>query len=422
MTESMNNFTNMKIKEFINYIIQYNNIDDILNKCITQSEKGSIFERLFDIVIKFGFCSIFNNSIYIHFTGNVNNGKIKKLKNYNHYLNKKVISSNSSGFSDITLQNKNDETYIFISSKFPKSLEDVKKQKSIYYYDIQNIIAMIDDNKHIYKYSEIYLAVPDKQIILNKVKQSNKSSNCLSKYITEKKILDKNDLNKYFLTFKQDIIENINNDWNEIYLSPKETLKLRFHQELITYKTSNLIEEGNKNFLWGCKCRSGKTFMFGGIIIKQLKIKNKLNVLIITPVPTETISQFTDELFYKYKDFDIFKIHYIENSKSIDNIEITDNNIFIMSKQLLQKYSDDKTIIIKIKNLKLDIIGFDEVHFSGCTDISKDIFNCYSSKNTVNIYLTATYNRYRRIYVSMLFYMWEYFKDIYKSYKRMFIL
>lgn len=48
---------------------------------------------------------------------------------------------------------------------------------------------------------------------------------------------------------------------------------------------------------------------------------------------------------------------------------------------------------MKIKNLKLDIIGFDENHFSGCTDLSKDILKSYSSKNTVKIYLTATYSK-----------------------------
>jgi hypothetical protein len=48
---------------------------------------------------------------------------------------------------------------------------------------------------------------------------------------------------------------------------------------------------------------------------------------------------------------------------------------------------------MKIKNLKLDIIGFDENHFSGTTDLSKDILTSYSSKNTIKIYLTATYNK-----------------------------
>jgi hypothetical protein len=234
--------------------------------------------------------------------------------------------------------------------------------------------------------------VPNKIKVLKKVKNANISSDYITDYMTENKILDKDDLNRYFLKFKENIIKNKNENWNEIYLSIKENLNLRFHQELIVDKTSKLIEEGNKSFLWGCKCRSGKTYMIGGIIIKQLNIKKKLNVLIITPSPTETIPQFTDDLFNKFKDFNKFKIHNINCSSLINDIEIAENNIFVMSKQLLQQYVNENTII-KIKNLKLDIIGFDENHFSGTTEISKNILISYCSKNTIKIYLTATYNK-----------------------------
>lgn len=386
------NLTNTNIKDFINYIITFNNVNDILDNCKTQSEKGFIFERLFDIVIKFGFCNVFTNSNFNHLSGNSNTAKLKNLTNFNKYLNEKALSGNASGCSDITLQNKNDDTYIFISSKYPKSNEDMKKQKSVDYYDIQNIIAMATKNKHIYKKYKIYLVVPNKKKVLEKCKNANKSSEYITEHITEENILDEQDLNKYFLAFKQDIIKNKNNDWNEIYLSLKEKLSLRFHQELITQKTSNLIEKGNKSFLWGCKCRSGKTYMIGGIINKQYNIKKHLNVLIITPAPTETLPQFTNDLFYKFKDFDKFKIHHIEGSKQLDSLQLDYNNIFVMSKQFLQKYINEKTIM-EIKNLKLDIIAFDENHHFGTTNLSKDVLESYSSKNTVKIYLTATYNK-----------------------------
>ena len=137
----------MNIKDFIEYIITFDNIDKILDNYKSQTEKGFIFERLFDIVIKFGFCDIFANSNYNHLVGNSNNAKLKILENLNQYLNEKVISGNSSGCSDITLQSKNDDTFIFISSKYPKSSEYIKKQKSVDYYDIQNIIAMATKNK-----------------------------------------------------------------------------------------------------------------------------------------------------------------------------------------------------------------------------------------------------------------------------------
>jgi len=386
------NFSEINIEQFIKYIITFDNIDNILDSCKTQSEQGFIFERLCDIIIKFGFCDNFKNSNFNHLIGNSNTGKLKILKNLNKYLSEKVISGKSGGCSDITLQNKHDNTFIFISSKYPKSSNDIKNQKSINYYDIQNIIAMATKNINIYKNYIIYLVVPNKKKVLNKVKNANKSSEYITQHMTENNILDKDDFNKFFLKFKQDIIKNADSDWQTIYLSGKDNLTLRFHQELITQKTCDLIEEGNKSFLWGCKCRSGKTFMVGSIIIKQLKIKHKLNVLIITPAPTETAPQFTDDLFNKFKEFDNFKIHHVEGSKDLDNINTIENNIFIMSKQLLQKYINNKTIM-KIKNLNLDIIGFDENHFSGTTDLSKDILKSYSSKNTVKIYLTATYNK-----------------------------
>ena len=388
-------FTDIRLDEFINNIIKCNSIDDILDKCKTQSLKGFVFERLWDIIIKFGFCPIFSNSKFIHKIGNANNGKLKTLENLNKYItDEKVCSGNSGGCSDITLQNKQDNTFIFISSKFPKSSEDITKEKSVDYYDIQNIIAMRDKYKEIYKNYDIFLVVPDKNKVLSKVKSSKKSSQYITDYIKEEKLLDKNDLNKYFLEFKNDIIKNKEKydklDYNELYLTPKDKLNLRFHQELITQKTSDLIAEGHKSFLWGCKCRSGKTYMSGGIIIKEAEKKDKLNVLIITPAPTETISQFTEDLFHKYKDFENFKIIYIKE----DNIEINkeDNNILILSKQYIQQFTNENTLKI-IKDLKLDIIGFDEAHYTGTTDISKKIIKSYESNNTVKIFLTATYNK-----------------------------
>ena len=389
---------NMNVEEFITYIITCNSVDYILDNCKNQSEKGFVYERLWDVCIKFGFCNHFKKSDFTHMIGNMNNGNLKPLTTFTNYLNEKVCSGNSGGCSDISLFNTMDNTFTFISSKYPKSKNDITKQKSVGYYDIQNIIAAIDANKHIYSNFKICLLVPDKKAVLEKVKNANASSNYITKYMNEQNILDKDDLNKCFLQFKIDmlkhmaLIENGKINYDEIYLSPKCNLILRFHQELITQKTSNLIEEGNKSFLWGCKCRSGKTYMFGGLIIKQLEIIKKLNVLIITPCPTETAPQFTDDLFNKFKEFESFKIHHIKKSSDINKLILGDSNIFVMSKQKLDHYINDKTIM-KIKNLKLDIIGFDENHFTGTSDKSQLIIDSYSSKNTVKIFITATYNK-----------------------------
>jgi hypothetical protein len=426
------NYANMNIRDFINHIITYDNVSDILDTGKSQSDKGFIFERLFDIIIKFGFCDIFPNSKFHHLLGNSNNANMKILSDFNSYLDESVYSGNSSGCSDITLQNKEDETYIFISSKYPRcqtndsnsnsntitnanvkikpkiTIKATSSAKSVDYYDIQNIIAMATKNKDIYKHYKIYLLVPDKNAVLDKVMAANKSSRYITEHMTIENILDAEDLNKGFLAFKYDITHghNKHEKWTEYYLSPKESLNLRFHQDVITSKTNELITEGNKCFLWGCKCRSGKTYMIGGLILKQLAIKHQhqlnINVLIITPAPTETAPQFTDDLFRKFKDFDQFKIHHLEGSSSIEKLKLDissnqpentkSNNIFITSKQLLQKYINSNTIKC-IKDLKLDIIAFDENHMSGTTDLSKSILESYSSKNTVKIYLTATYDK-----------------------------
>lgn len=383
----------MNIKELILLAIKYENVDSVLDSFPEQSKKGFIFERLFDICIKFGLFEIFQS--FEHMIGNANEGKLKKLTTLSDYILENVVSGNSGGCSDISLYNKITDTYIFISSKFPKSTDDIKKEKSVAYYELQNIGSVILDNIAIYKNYKIYLLVRDKKSVLEKVNKSNKSSLHITKHMTSDSIFDKNDLQKCFTKLRITLLKYIDKgeiNFDELFFSPKSNLELRFHQELITDKTLELMRESHKSFLWGCKCRSGKTFMSGGLIMKHFEFYKKTNVLIITPAPTETAPQFTDDLFRKFKEFEQFEIHPIHGSESFEKIVLGKNNIFIMSKQLLQRYIEDETIIL-IQNLKLDIIIFDENHFSGTTDLSKSILVSYSSKNTVKVYLTATYNK-----------------------------
>jgi hypothetical protein len=148
------------------------------------------------------------------------------------------------------------------------------------------------------------------------------------------------------LRLKKDLLKYDFADYNNIFMKKKEILKTRFHQKLINKKTSYLIGNGEKQFLWACKCRSGKTFMAGSQIIELLEERTNVNVLIITPAPTETLPQFTDELFNSYIDFNDFNIHCITSGKMLKSLEIESNtnNIFIASKQLLQNYTGEKKI------------------------------------------------------------------------------
>ncbi len=145
------------------------------------------------------------------------------MKNLQDYLtDNKVSSGNSGGASDITLYDTNINQYIFISSKYPKSNDDITKSKSVDYYDIQNIIAMATKNNHIFENYKIYLVVPNKKKVLDKVKKANKSSKYITKYMTEENILDEEDLNKYFLELKKDLLKYDFKDYDNVFMKKKE--------------------------------------------------------------------------------------------------------------------------------------------------------------------------------------------------------
>jgi len=364
------------ISDLIDAIKENQNISCILDDYKTNSEKGFVVEKIWDIIIKFGFCDIFPNNEFKHIIGNTNNGKPKFLVSLKKYITgTKIISGNSNGYSDITLYNVKEDKYIFISCKYFS-----KKEDNIDKYDIQKIITMISDNKEIYKNFEIYLIVNNKENILDKVKKSHKTSNPITKYIIEDHVLDFNNFEKYYKLFRESIMQTKLKDYDELYGFGKTHLDKRFHQELIVLKTMNLIDENNKQILWGCKCRSGKTYISGKLIVELKKDRKKFSVLIITPAPNETIPQFIDELFIRFREFNDCQIIHL-NKK---DIKISDKNIIIASKQFLQKHD-------KLDLPKINLIIFDENHFGGTTDISKNIIGKYSDKETVKIYLTATY-------------------------------
>lgn len=374
-----------KLFDFVEKIRTYDNIGGILAEYDDKSMKGFVYERLWDLMIKFGFCSYFPNSKYSHYIGNTNTANLKKMKSIQKYIkSNNIVSGNSGGYSDITLLNEKTNEYIFISCKYFNSV------KSVDSYDIQKIITMCEGNSDIYEKYKIFILVSDKKAVIDKINGAKYSSYVITKHMNN--ILDINDLNKAFKLFKTDIAKYKFDEYDAIYCCHKDKLNLRFHQSLIASKTIKRMEEGHKQILWGSKCRSGKTYMVGGLISIEKDMRKTINVLVITPAPNETIPQFTDELFNKFIDFKDFEIHTITTGNDLKDIELKDNNIIVVSKQLIQNYINENRID-KIAKLKLDLIVFDENHFAGTTNLSKQIMESYAYKNTVKLYLTATYNK-----------------------------
>ncbi len=379
--------------EFIENIKTTSTLDELMNsvsgktKTETQSKKGNLYEKIWSIVIKTGFCDYLPNDRYDHYDGNMNTGKLKKIDNLETYLQKMcVFGKGCGGASDITLKERNKDKWIFISSKF--YLNDSKK--SIDDYDVDKILAVINQHLYLYKEFDIYLIVNNKNKVLEVINSSNQSSDYLTNNICH--ILDLHDLSICYVGLKNALTNIEFNNINDTLYNKKKKLTPRFHQEMIVHKQMEKIDEGETDLLLGAKARSGKTYCVGYLMISYYKKYTTLNSLIITPAPTETLTQFTDDMFKKFSDFDMINIIEIKKGTDFDTMELYDNNVIIVSKQLIDDYVDEDKIM-PIKKLELDFIVFDENHFHGTTSMSKNIIKSYSSKQTIKLYLTATYSK-----------------------------
>jgi len=118
--------------ELFDRIKQVNTFAELLqsvngkSKAETQSKRGNLFEKMWNYVIMFGFIGILSNDEYDYYEGNINTAKLKKVDNFETYLQKMLIfSKGRGGSSDITLQHKLTGKWVFMSSKF--YLDDSKK-------------------------------------------------------------------------------------------------------------------------------------------------------------------------------------------------------------------------------------------------------------------------------------------------------
>ena len=141
-----------KIIDFIKSFEKYNDVEDFINKKgKTESKQWFIYERLWDLVIKFLNPKIFlsrlietNNKYDIKHINNKNINLDKFFSKFNgkifrDYLNNKAISGNSGGFSDITFSIN--DIYFLSSSKY------YTKEDNISEYDIQKLCVIIENNK-----------------------------------------------------------------------------------------------------------------------------------------------------------------------------------------------------------------------------------------------------------------------------------
>lgn len=426
-----------KIIDFIKSFEKYNDVEDFINKKGRNvSIQGSIYERLWDIVIKFLNPKIFlsrlietNNKYYIKHINNKNINTIKDInldkyftkfngKIFRDYLNNKSISGNSGGFSDITFSIN--DIYFLSSSKY------FTKEDTIHEYDIEKLCVIIEkNNTHKIR---CLLFIKNKQEFYEKIKRSNKSSSILIEYIRpfEKNVFDLNDLKPLYLELKK-LFEYYNYFKNEndikIFISEylkddgfKPLLNLRFHQKLFINQIRKIRNKEKKcDILMGAVPRCGKTFIMGGCILDYLKNLSKKtgnNFIIITSAPSETIQQYKD-MFDTFLDFEsnhiITHIIGIKEIKEKDfSLDINKNNVVLISIQKLVKekiIKKDKDNYIEeldeekynkyinlLKEYKFEIIFIDEAHHGQTTEKAIKVLKT-KLKYNYRIFTTATFRK-----------------------------
>lgn len=374
-----------KLKDILLYVKKNKSINEIMEKYNHSNEKstkysnnGLIYECLWYLMFVSNSVDKYkNNTIYY---GNPNK-LLKKFKFSKSFLNENINKGCSNGCSDISFVYKN--RYYFTSCKYFKN----DKKKSIDNYDIHKIRSICNESR--YKNKSIILIVNNKNEVLEKIKKTNLNMDDIDC------VFGRDDLENFYKIFQKNYI-NIGDD---VFVRTQNTQKLnpRFHQRIFTQNTLDLIDKKKDTFVYAWKCRSGKTYGVGNLFLQYinqfLKDNEYINCMIITPVPKETIKQFTDELFCFYENFKDFNINEIKNGEEFKNIKIKKDkhNITILSKQLLQNFLNKN----KIKFCKhLDFIVFDENHYTGTTDLSKEIIKTYQTKDfTIKLFLTATYNK-----------------------------
>jgi hypothetical protein len=254
----------------------------------------------------------------------------------------------------------------------------------------------------------------------------------IGKYIDEDFVLDMSDLHHafnrlhlYINSIKENDTYLTSTEFKKLNWLKKDTvhitssLELRFHQEYIVEYTKRQFKRGIRKMMWGSVPRSGKSYMVGGLIVKN----KPQYVLLILGAISETKGQFITDLFKEYQDFHEYKIIDLQDltqDKRIETIReiiIRKNKcIIITSQELLReqieeyldkdKYNTEHELhmiheLEPILNQE-PYIFFDEVHQGGGLvnkeNMQDQLLNFlyvdkdnHRRKNPYICFLTATY-------------------------------
>ena len=369
----MNN-VNISVKELANLVMDHDNPDKLLKK-FNDNIQRYLFENLINIGFRTNsipFCKFSKN--YIICQGKIDqNGIIIPVLNHKDYFEKAFINEScSEGISDIKLLDKEEGKYALGTCKYSD------KKYPIRHFDLEKISKKADKNDITKGKYILFVICKDKNNI-SKGRQDEISEDVVEYF-------DLKDLEKYWDNIKYNLKKLIEN--NYILNENNYNIIPHFGQLLFINKTLELKKLNKSEVCWGARCRFGKSICSYLLPNLHIKIYGNVNSLIICERPSETKKSFK-KYFWNDKKFNLIIINSVND---INKIEFKNNNIVIISDQLLKRNSNSELISILTK-LKYDYIYKDEDHVGGCTEKSNDVESKLKSENTMVIPMTATFNK-----------------------------
>jgi hypothetical protein len=365
---------------------------------------GQLYEAYWDIVFALNLLDDFKRTkefFMINKKAEAIQASEQEIYNNNpiEYLRKRNVNEGASGASDITFCYKNSKEvlagdscsapslsaeacsvgaiealsrtkFYFCSSKFYKK----DASKSAESFDIQKIYTAVK-NLHQHFDVRIILLVKDKEAVDTKLK------NARNKYISEEasSVYGEKDLFAALLKLYDLAHQKIQGDITEESLKSvlgisdtiKPILSPRLHQHMAILKIQKAINAfkrtgGNNKFLVGILPRGGKTYIAGGIV----SLLQPKRVVVLLGAKSETISQFTNDLFRYYQDFADYHIVDVVEDSSKFTIEASKKYIFVMSAELYKMEGSTREILIELKQgkNKADLFICDEAHLKQTTE------------------------------------------------------
>ncbi len=389
-------------------------------KLLQYNINGQLYESYWDIAFAFGLINEFplTNDFYMF------NGKIENLISLNdegfsnrplEYLSSKNVNEGSkSGASDITFVYKKSKlasmddpcssNYSIIPSQSCERSGVIKKQKTSeipFFYFCSSKLFLNDSSKGIDKFDiqniytaakkldnyerKIILLVKDRKAVEEKIRKA------IRKYISDEAsyVFGIDDLFAS-LTMLYDFVHNKHQSNDPITKAvlikllnldeiPKPLLNLRLHQYIATYKITDAVKNFrilkknvNNKFLVGIVPRGGKTFIAGSIIDKL----NPKRVVVLLGAKSETLSQFQNDLFETYRNFNDYQCIDVLKNPNLE-IQPAQKYIFIMSVELYKQPDNMSKLLKEIKNGKYraDLFICDEAHLKQTTEKAKKQMN-----------------------------------------------